>query len=257
MIFSLLLALTACGPDPFDVAIADGSVEALTTFIQENPEHKLLYMAESALEKQYGERARAANSIEGWDEYLRRYPEGTEAEDGLRIREQLMYDRAAEANTVESWQEFVDAYKYSNTPLKERAEQRLNVAPYLDQLTFGEVSVEPANLAENPEGEMNGFLVTADFQNTTGKTIESLTVQIDFMSDNDGAIQTDRWPLVADRNPDRTGRTEEEKRPIRNNGRRTFSYLVEPPGVRYNEGELDERWNNSATVTPVYVRFQE
>jgi hypothetical protein len=257
MFFPALLALFACGPDPFDVAMDDGSIETLQTFLVENPDHRLAYMAVSAIEKRYGEIAQESNTVEAWDDYMTRYPEGEHVRDGREIRERLMYDIAAAENTPESWQAFLDAYQYSTTPLKDRAEKRLVVAPFLEQLQFGEVSVNPANLAENPEGPMDGYAVTADFHNTTGQTIEKLTIQIDFTSDNDGVIQSERWPLVADRNPDRTGRTELEQRAIRNNEHREFVFTIEPIGVHYNEGEPDTRWNRQAVLTPVFIVFAE
>jgi hypothetical protein len=257
MFFTTLLALFACGPDPFNVAMDDGSIDTLRAFLVENPDHRLAYMAVSAIEKRYGEIAQESNTVEAWDNYMSRYPEGEHVRDGRQIRERLMYDIAAAENTPESWQAFLDAYQYSSTPLKDRAEQRAAVAPFLGQLQFGEVSVNPANLAENPDGPMDGYAVTADFHNTTGRTIEKLTVQIDFTSDNAGVIQSERWPLVADRNPDRTGRTAEERRPIRNNEHRQFVFTIEPIGVSYNEGEPDMRWNRQALVTPVFIVVSE
>ena len=257
MIVTAVLALLACGPDPFDVAMDDGSIEALRTFLVENPDHRLGYMAVSAIEKRYGEIAQELNTVEAWDDYMSRYPEGEHVRDGRQIRERLMYDIAAEENTPESWQTFIDAYQYSTTPLKDRAEQRLVVAPHIDQLQFGEVSVNPAYLAENPDGPMDGYAVTAEFHNTTGQTIDKLTIQIDFTSDNDGVIQSERWPLVADRNPDRTGRTELEQRSIRHNEHREFLFTIEPIGVSYNEGEPDTRWNRQAVLTPVFIVFEE
>jgi hypothetical protein len=257
MFFTTLLSLLACGPNPFDVAMEDGSIDTLRAFLVENPDHRLGYMAISAIEKRYGEIAQELNTVEAWDDYMSRYPEGEHVRDGRQIREVLMYDIAAAENTPESWQAFLDAYQYSTTPLKDRAEQRMAVAPFLGQLQFGEVSVSPVNLAENPEGPMNGYAVISDFHNTTGRTIDKLTIQVDFTSDNDGVIQSERWPLVADRNPDRTGRTELERTSIRNNEHRQFVFTIEPIGVSFNEGEPDMRWNRQAVVTPVFIVLAE
>ena len=80
--------------------------------------------------------------------------------------------------------------------LKEEAEKRLEMVQYQDTIVLGDVAVTPVNLAQDPEGEPNGYAVSVEVKNRTGKTIKYLNMKLDFMSDNDGVIKEDRWPLM-------------------------------------------------------------
>ena len=151
----------------------------------------------------------------------------------------------------------MDRYRYDQSFLKEEAEKRLEMVQYQDTIVLGDVAVTPVNLAQDPEGEPNGYAVSVEVKNRTGKTIKYLNMKLDFMSDNDGVIKEDRWPLIAEKNPDKTNRSDEERAYLRSGGDRLFYNMYEPPGTEYNEGEEDTRWNRQVVVTPISVVFEE
>ena len=252
-----LLLLTACGPSAFQIAEEADTIESWEAFLRENPEHKHAFIAKSALERVYWEEAVEKNELAAWDAFLTRYPDSENAKNANQAAEKCAYRIAEEANTQESWEGFLARYKYNQSFLKEEAEKRLELVAYQDTLVLGEVKVEPVNLAEDPEGEPNGYAVSVDITNNTGKTIKYLNLKLDFMSDNDGPIKEDRWPLVAEKNPDRTNRSDEERRAIRNGETRSFYNMYEPPGSEFNEAEADERWNRQVVVQPISVIFED
>lgn len=252
-----LLLLTACGPSAFQIAEEADTIESWEAFLRENPEHKHAFIAKSALERVYWEEAVEKNELASWDAFLTRYPDSENAKNANQAAEKCAYRIAEEANTQESWEGFLARYKYNQSFLKEEAEKRLELVAYQDTLVLGEVKVEPVNLAEDPEGEPNGYAVSVDITNNTGKTITYLNLKLDFMSDNDGPIKEDRWPLVAEKNPDRTNRSDEERRAIRNGETRSFYNMYEPPGSEFNEAEADERWNRHVVVQPISVIFED
>ena len=252
----LLLVLAACGPSDFDVAKEANTIASFTLFLKENPDHRYAFLAKATLEGLYFENAERENSVEAWDEFLKRYPKSPKAKDGGSSREKAAYKVAETANTKKSWEAFLVDYKFNKSFLKKDAEKRLIIVDYLDQLVQSDLSVEPVNLAENPEGEPDGYAVSVDLKNDTGKTIKYLMLKMDFMSDADGSIQSDRWPMIAEKNPDKTNRSEEEMAYLKDGVVRNFYYMLEPPGVHYNEGEPDKRWNQKVVVTPVSVVFE-
>jgi len=256
-IVPLLLLLSACGQSAFDLAKETNSIDGWEAFLRENPEHKHAYLGKAILEELYWEEAVAKNELESWDAFLSRYPESPNAKNANQAAEKCAYRLAEEANTRESWEGFLARYKYNQSFLKEEAEKRLELVAYQDTLVFGEVKVEPVNLAQDPEGEPNGYAVSVDITNNTGKSIKYLNLKLDFMSDSDGPIKEDRWPLVAEKNPDRTNRSDEERRAIRMGETRSFYNMYEPPGSEFNEAEADERWNRQVVVQPISVIFEE
>ena len=123
---------------------------------------------------------------------------------------------------------------------------------FLDQLKMTQPVVAPVNLAEKEDAEPDGYAVSLDLTNNTGKTIQKLMMRVDYLSESDGTILMERYPLVAEINPKGDPRSELEKTPIKAGETRTFYYMRLPPGFNeYNEGEEDERWNREVRVTPV------
>jgi hypothetical protein len=256
LVFPLLFGLMACGPSDFDVAKQANTIESFTLFLKENPGHRHAFLAKATLEGLYLENAEKENSVDAWDAFLKRYSKSPKVKDAGKAREKAAYKVAEEANTKASWEAFLVDYKFNQSFLKLDAEKRLVVVGYLDQLALSEITVEPVNLGENPEGELDGYAVSVDVKNTTGKTIKYLMLKMDFLSDSEGSIQSDRWPMIAEKNPDKTNRSEEEMAYLKNGQSRNFYYMLEPPGIHYNEGEADTRWNQKVAVTPVSVVFE-
>ena len=256
-IVPILLLLAACGQSAFDLAKEQNTIQAWEAFLKENPEDKHAYLGKAILEELYWEEAMSKNELASWDAFLSRYPESSNAKNANQAAEKCAYRIAEEENSQASWESFLTRYKFNQSFLKEEAEKRLELVAYQDQLVLSEVTVEPVNLGQDPEGEPNGYAVSVDITNNTGKTIKYLNLKLDFLSDNDGPIKEDRWPLVAEKNPDRTNRSDEERRYIKNGETRSFYNMYEPPGSEFNEAEADTRWNRQVVVHPISVVFDE
>lgn len=256
LVIPLLLGLVACGPSDFDVAKAANTIESFALFLKENPDHRHAFLAKATLEGLYLEKAEQDNSVPAWDAFLKRYPKSPKVKMAGTAREKAAYKIAETENTKASWDAFLLDYKFNKSFLKEDAEKRAVMVAYLPQLAMSNLSVEPVNLGEDPEGEANGYAVSVDVKNTTGKTIKYLMLKMDFMSESDGSIQSDRWPMIAEKNPDKTNRSEKEMAFLKNGEVRNFYYMLEPPGIHYNEGEADKRWNQKVLVMPVSVVFE-
>lgn len=245
-----LALLCACGPSFSDVQ-KENTVEAYEKFIAENPTHTSIPMAKLKLEELLLKAAREAQTLEAYDAYLARFPEGSDAklrEDAWKEREPHLYKAAETTNTPEAWQKYLEDYPRGDKQRIEGAKRRLKLAPYAQQLVVGPVTVEPANLAENPDGPLDGFLFTADVTNNTGKTITTLLMRLEYLNSEGKVIAVDNWPLVAPKAPGNLPIEEEWKVPVKDGETRTWEWLdmaPEEPG-----------WSNQVRLVTTGVQFE-
>lgn len=249
LVLSLAL-LAACGPSFRDVQ-KENTIEAFEKFIAENPSNSSIPMAKIKLEELVLQKAREAQSLEAYDEYLQRYPEGSDAklrEQAWTEREAHLYKWAETTNTPEAWQKVLDDYPRGDKKRLEDARRRLKLSSYAAQIVVAPAIVEPANLAENPDGPLDGFLFTADVTNNTDRTITTLLMRLEYLNAEGRVIAVDNWPLVAPKAPGNLPIEEEWKVPVKPGETRTWEFLdmaPEEPG-----------WSNQVRLIATGVQFE-
>jgi len=245
-----LMTLLACGPSFYDVQQKD-TIEAYEGFLTEaNPADPNYTQATFRLEELVLAKAREMKSLEGYDMYLARYPVDKKPQlrdIALEEREEFLYTWADDNDSAEGWQTFLDEYPKGDKKRKEEARRRLKVAEYLPNLEFGEITITPVNLAEDPEGPMDGFAIACDMVNKGDKIIERLNIEVRFLNDKDYAYYKTRWPWVAARFP--VPIEEEFKVPVEPGETRQYYYTTESP-----EGGT---WSKKVELIPVSITFKE
>ncbi len=243
--FALLLA---CGPNYRDIQKAD-ELEGYEAFLAEvSDNHPDFWKATLRLEEKYLEKARELKSLEGYDGYLAKYQGVANAKlvsIALEEREEFLYSWATSENTPAGWEKFLEEYPRANKKRKQEARRRIKMLGYADKLAQGEVTLDKINLAEDPEGPLNGWGITCPFTNNGDATIEYVNVQMEWLNAEGRAIQTKTWPLVAPRYP--TPIEEEYKVPLEPGETRDFYYMAENP-------ESDS-WAETVRLTPVAIRL--
>jgi len=244
-----LMTLLACGPSFYDVQQQD-TVEAYETFLAEaNSADPNYTQATFRLEELILEQAREMQSLEGYDMYLARYPADKKPqlrEKAIEEREEFLYGWADETDTPEAWQTFLDEYPKGEKKRKQEARRRLKVADYRDSLEFGKIEITPVNLAENPDGPMDGFAIAADITNKGDQTVTYLNMEIRFLNAEGRAFYDTRWPWVAERFP--VPIEEEFKVPVKAGETRQYYYTTETP-----EGGT---WDKKVELIPVNIYFE-
>jgi len=246
---SLLLAAflftTGC-ENAFDKAQQAHTIEAYEQYLKENPDGARTLEATLALEDLYLEKARKDGTLEGYDAYVERFPKGKHLEKVMTERKQFLFDWAAEKDTPEAWQKFLDEYKKGDKKLRTKAKQRKRMAENRDKVDVGPVEVEQVNLAENPDGPLDGWGFTADFTNSGAEPIQYLMVEIQYLNDAGKSVKAEQWPAVATRLPGNLPMEEGFSDPIAPGASRTFHFTT---------GDLPAGWSKKVKLVPVDIGF--
>lgn len=194
-LFLLIALLAAC--DNFDEVRKQNTIEAYESYIDQNPESRHLLEARTKLEGLMIERARSDKSLASYDAYLERFPKGAFARDAFTEREAYLWDWAEIENTIAAWDKYLEEYPSLDAKKVRQARKRKAAAEYRDKLSWGEPQFEQANLAEDPEGPLNGWKFTAEITNNGDKVITALHMTVRYLDDNGNRILDESWPAVA------------------------------------------------------------
>ncbi len=194
----LLLITTACGDNFMDVQNAD-TIEAYETYLKNNPDNRFMIQINSRLEELYLQAARDEATLEAYDRYMERFP-GPDAvlkEKANLEREVFLFQRAKDQNTAESWDRFLKEYPRAEKNRRSQAKRMVSVHEYYSNLEVSPTRVEQINLAEDPEGPLNGWGFYVDVTNNGKKTIESMSLTVDYLGDSGKVIGSREWLIVA------------------------------------------------------------
>lgn len=220
-----VLTLGAC--DPYPQVKRDDTIEAYETYLKEHPNSRNVMKANTRLQQLYWEEAEEAKTLEAYDRYMTRFPDGIFKDKAYKNREAHLYAWAEETNTVESWKKYIDTYPSFDTKKAKKAKSRMEVMGYIDRLPMGPMTMEKTNLAEDPEGPLNGYVFKVDVTNDTKKTITYLGMQILFRDADGKRIGSEKWAVVSSNFGIPV--EEEKKVPIKPGETRTWELLTGVP----------------------------
>lgn len=89
---------------------AINTISAYEEFLRRYPQGTLANEARSRIEKLYFDQAQAKNTIAAYDEFLRRYPQGRLADDTRSRREKLYWKDTEAINTIAAYEDFLRRY---------------------------------------------------------------------------------------------------------------------------------------------------
>ncbi len=245
LLLAALLFATGC-EDQFDKAQQAHTIDAYELYLKENPDGARTLEANLALEDLYLEKARNDGTLEGYDAYVKRFPKGKHLEKVMEERKQFLFDWAAEKDTPEAWNTFLDEYKTGAKKLRTQAKQRLRMAENRDKVSGSPVEIEQVNLAENPDGPLDGWGFTADFTNNGDVAISYLMIEIQYLNDTGKAVKSEQWPAVAERLPGNLPMEDGFSDPIPPGASRTFNFTT---------GDLPADWSKKVKLVPVDIGF--
>jgi hypothetical protein len=244
-----LIGFTACGGGYHEVQQTD-SIEAyegwLATANEHDPNH---FIATIRLEELRLASAREAGTLEAFDTYLEAYPAGSGAKHrakALEAREAFLFSWADETNTVASWQKFLDEYPKAERKRRKESRRRLKMVENEGVISLGETRKERVNLAENPDGPLNGWGFWVDVTNQGEKAIERCVLRIRYLNDQRVAVGHDEYPVVAKRLQGNLPFAEGWDRPIDPGETRVWEWTT---------GDLPESWSQKVEVVPVDLTF--
>lgn len=243
------LALTACGPSYEEYRKLD-TIEGWEEFIsQANPNNPHYYKAENRLAELEFEVAKAEGTPAALDAFLEKFSEPQFAPIRKKCdaeREDVVYNWADETGTAAAWEQFLAEFPKTKRKRKLEARKRIKVGQYLDQIVVGPVRQERINLAEDPEGPLNGWGWEADITNNTPKAWYKLTLGLFFLDDDGRVVDRRDWPVVAKYLPGYLPYETGFDKPMEPGETRTW---------QYTDGDVPEGWNRKVRVVPVNIIF--
>ncbi len=243
------VALTACGPS-YDEYRKTDTIEGWEEFLSKtNPNNPHYYKAENRLAELEFEVAKAEGTPEALDAFLEEFSEPQFApirEKCDVVREDVVYNWADETGTAEAWEQFLAEFPKTKRRRKLEARKRIKMGQYIDQVALGPVRQERVNLAEDPEGPLNGWGWEIDVTNNTPKAWYKLTMGLYFLDDEGRVVDRRDWPVVAKYLPGYLPYETGFDKPMEPGETRTW---------QYTDGDVPEGWARKVRIVPVNVIF--
>ena len=237
------LVCAAC--DNFPAVQQADTIEAYEEYTKANPTGRWATQAKTRLEELYLERAKEAKTLQSYDAYLKRFPEGAYRERAMTEREDFFFASTANENTVDSWKRFLAEYPRTKKKRRDKAERALKVAEYAPQLEVGAVRQEKVNMAEDPNGPLNGWGFWVDVKNNGKETLKRLDLTIEYLDDQGKAADRKEWPVVSDWWS--VPIEEEHKVPMKPGQTRTWYWSA---------GDMPKDWAETVRVYPSRVIYK-
>ncbi len=244
-----LFFLQACGPS-FEETRKVDTIEAWESFLaQSSPSSPHYYKAENRLAELELEVAKAENTPEALDAFLEKFSEPQFApfrDKADAMREDVIYAWADEVGTVQAWEQFLSEFPKSKRRRKLEARKRIKMGEFIDKVKLGPVRQERINLAEDPEGPLNGWGWQVDVTNNTAKAWYKLTLGLYFLDDEGRVVDRRDWPVVAKFLPGYLPYETGFDKPMEPGETRTWEYA---------DGDVPEGWARKVRIAPVNIIF--
>ena len=240
-----LLFAFACS-DPFAEAQKTDTIEAYETFLAANPNSNYRLQGEIRVEELYLEKARTEATLEAYDVYMSKFPEGKLVEKAVEERREFLFNWADREDTPDSWNKYLTEYPTGDKKKSQEARKRLRMAESRDQIGLGPVEMEQVNLAENPDGPLDGWGFYTEVTNKGDKPIEYLNIRIRYLDGDGKELDHRDWPAVSPTAPQGLPQRDEFYQPIKPGESRTWEWTT---------GDMPAGWSKKATVSPIDIRW--
>jgi len=245
------LSLTACGPS-YDEYRKTDTIEGWEEFLaKSNASSPHYYKAENRLAELEFEVAKTEGTPEALDAFLEKFSEPQfEAirKKSAEAREDVVYNWADEVGTTDAWEQFLAEFPKTKRRRKLEARKRIKMGQYKDQVALGPIRQERINLAEDPEGPLNGWGWEIDVTNNTAKPWYKLTLGLYFLDDDGRVVDRRDWPVVAKFLPGYLPYETGFDKPMEPGETRTWEYM---------DGDVPEGWARKVRIVPVNIIFTD
>jgi hypothetical protein len=150
--------------------------------------------------------------------------------------------------TAEAWEQFLKEFPRTKRKRKLEARKRIKMGQYLDRVALGPVRQERVNLAEDPEGPLNGWGWEIDVTNNTDKAWYKLTLGLYFLDDSGRVLDRRDWPVVAKYLPGYLPYETGFDKPMEPGETRTWEYT---------DGDVPDGWAREVRIVPVNIIFTD
>lgn len=240
----LFASLLAC--DDFGEVQRADDIATYEAWLKENPESRKVFEANLRLEELYLNKARADKTLESWDAYLARWPKGRQHDAALEEREEFLFKWAQKEATGEAWKKWLDEYPKGFSKHRRIAQAAAVATNYATSMEFGEVRTRKINLAEDPNGPLNGTEFAMDVTNKGVQTLAAYVLEIHYLNDQGRTLDKRQWPVVGDNGDFKVPVEEFRKVPLKPGETREWLWWADT---------LPEGFSGKVKIVPVRARF--
>jgi hypothetical protein len=223
VIVLLMLLLLGCEGNALHDAELMDSPEGYESFLARYPDSTEAGRLRTRVDELRFSRAKADKSSQAMRDYLTHHPDGVFVDEARRLEDEIAHREAAHDHTPEAYVAYLDSHP--DGAFVEEARFAHDQLTYLPKIKIGELSVEKINMARDPEGPLNGWEITAEVTNGGDRPLRTVEMAIDYLSPTKNAVRSDKWWAVA---PDLSGfPTPEEMKPtLHPGGTRMFAWTT-------------------------------
>ncbi len=250
---NLLLSLFLACSNPYQEALDAGTVEAYEAFLTENPKHKKARTIQGHLEEKLREAAKESKDITQFDAYLERFKDTTSDKNAyarfVSAREDVMWNKALDAHTEKAYQSFILEYKSSSPRRARMAEEYSKVAAYEKNLSRTPIEIEQVNMANDPDGPLNGWKISTDLTNNGPASLSRLKYRINFLDAEGNIVHSDEKSedtiVIGELKGREWATPDYMKPPFKPKETRSWSYMT---------GDVPPDWSRKVELTIIKLR---
>ena len=193
-LIALALLLASCEGAAFLDAEKANTPEAYEAFLQEYPNYAQADEVRATIEELRYELAWESRNAAQLRDYLTRYPEGQHVQKVRKKEDELAWQQADHEKTGEGYKSYLDLHP-EGAWIPEATALYTKFA-YVDSMKISTPVIEKVNMAEDPEGPLNGWGLSCEITNTGDKRLRLVEVRIDYLKADDSVAKSDRWWAV-------------------------------------------------------------
>jgi hypothetical protein len=192
---TLLSLLPGCERNAMQNAEFANTAEAWEGFLEKYPAYEGAPDIRQRIDGLRFTRAKRDHNLEAYTGYLALHPGGSHKAEALASIDLLDYEAAAREASLPAFEGYLKAHPEG--AYAERARQAHARITYLPLITLGPSTVERTNMANDPEGKLNGWRLLAEVTNTGDRTLRVVELHVDIKAPGGKLLKSDKWWAVA------------------------------------------------------------
>jgi hypothetical protein len=190
-LLALSLLLVSCEGAALLDAEKANTPEAYEAFLLEYPAHAEADELRGRIDELRYKAAKESRNPAELRDYLAKHPEGAHVADAKKLEDELAWQLADATKTGESYREYLDLHPEGKW--LDKAQVGYEKYAYVSKVTIGEPIIQKVNMAEDPEGPLNGWGIEAPVTNTGDKALKIVKMGIDYLGADGVSVKRDTW----------------------------------------------------------------
>jgi hypothetical protein len=253
----VLLATGGCSGKPSFRAVLDkDTIAAYEDWMKTADKTDADYISATVrLEKLRWEKTQADGTIEAYDLFLSQYPPVGDAsypegftpmfrDKAFKDRENVLWTWADVKGDKAAFERYLKEYPNAGKKRKAETHRRIHMLENIDRVSLGPLKQERVNLAENPEGPLDGWGFWVDVTNKGPDPVERINLTIYYLNEQGKSLDRHEWPVVAKRLPGNLPFADGFDKPMKPGETRTWEWT---------DGDIPDGWSQKVRVVPTDI----